>query len=167
MGQHTVNARMLSHALTLFSPYSKLKCGVGSPIVAQWQLTQRQQWGVCKPRIVEGSDRPTNQMLNLIFPSCYYTAYLDRFSFNFKRNKVKKTKSGEKKWERFYPRGSCYGVNCWNQRLASWTLKLCCAEPHTGLQLKQVEDKHISCSKWPSPSQESSPLHLPKLHIKK
>ena len=47
MGQHTVNARMLSHALTLFSPYSKLKCGVGSPV----KVTQCPNEASVKPEL--------------------------------------------------------------------------------------------------------------------
>ena len=116
MGQHTVNARM--HSMRTLSRFFH-------PIAnssVEWVTSKgysMPQWGVYKTRIEEGSDRQTNRMLNLIFPNCCYTTYLDRFNrFSFKRNRVK-TREND-----FTFISSWCDVNCWNQHQASWTLKL-------------------------------------------
>jgi hypothetical protein len=41
------------------------------------------EWGVYKTRIEEGSDRQTNQVMNLIFPNCNYAAYLRQINWLF------------------------------------------------------------------------------------
>ena len=94
MGQHSVNARMHSmrtlsrffHPIANSSVESVTSKGHSMP-----------QWGVCRTRIEEGSDRQSNQMLNLIFPKLLLRCTFSTDSIGFTLKKLSKSSQKRKR----------------------------------------------------------------------